>query len=572
MNIKSKSSIRGRITLYFTGLILGIVVGIIVILAMIIASGFTEQKKALLSESVSLIAGSIEEQMDSYRGAVSSIRDTPTLANIANKENTVFGMQKIFLLNQDAEMISEQEIDPRYFELVKEITQFNDFHTSNREELFSLPHSYDSAPTAWEDTNRISYIRRIRSRPEYDEVGYIIVNIDSRAIFEDKREEIERLFDDFYVVDKSGNLIYSMGKIQQNTFDYAAQHAGMNATSPIFSKFGGAQEVTLTLHSYPDWSLHAFVSNESFNSEIIRILTFIIMVGVFGILMVLVFASVISRKITKPIFSMKNAMLDFQNGEVPAPLKSDTDDELGFLISGFNAMIQDIETYVETIYNEQEQKKRAEVYAVKYQLESLQSQINPHFLYNTLNTVKYLASTKQYEQIEELIFALNKLLRSTLSNSDDEITVREELEFIQAYIKIQSYRFPCMIDLKVNVEEELMDCMIPKLILQPLVENAILHGIFPTGKRGMIHLRIARQDNRMFVSVSDNGVGMADTSLCTMRSDHKQFSGIGLPNVNDRLRLLYGEESALHISSVPYKKTEIAFTIPLIREEESCAY
>ncbi|MNC28525.1 Sensor histidine kinase YpdA [compost metagenome] len=201
---------------------------------------------------------------------------------------------------------------------------------------------------------------------------------------------------------------------------------------------------------------------------------------------------------------------------------------------------------------------------------ALQSQIGPHFIYNALNTIKYLAKLQNITNIDEISGALVELLRSVLGNVRETVTIREELEYVKGYVLIQKYKFLDRVKVFFDVEEEVLESRILKLILQPVVENAMLHGI-ASSKEGTVLVKIYREDNRILFEVTDNGVGMTTEQINKAmnmegQKDSSRFSSMGLKNVGQRIKLAYGEAYGLQIYSCPGVFTTVEMSVPVIGE------
>lgn len=224
---------------------------------------------------------------------------------------------------------------------------------------------------------------------------------------------------------------------------------------------------------------------------------------------------------------------------------------------------------------QKEEIHKLEVKAVEAQLNLLQSQINPHFIHNTLNTVSYLALKHNAKDIKDLITSFNILLRSSMSIDTVFISIEEELECVKSYLNIQKYRYDDIFDFQYEVPDELKTCKIPKLILQPLIENSLLHGIIPKEQRGLISVAFEKMEQDIKVTVCDNGIGMDEdlTNLINKRNKkYKEgFNNIGLTNVIKRLHLYFGQEYPFDIKSTLNKGTVVTFYIPLNYEEELTA-
>jgi len=198
-------------------------------------------------------------------------------------------------------------------------------------------------------------------------------------------------------------------------------------------------------------------------------------------------------------------------------------------------------------------------------LKALQAQINPHFLFNALNTVVSLVRTKP-ETARELLIELGEFFRNNLKHGEDFVTLKQELHYVQSYLAIELARFGEKIQVQFDIEKNSYYNKVPALLLQPLVENAIKHGILPQKGGGKIIIGAKSQDGGMQVSIEDNGVGMNSNKIDKLFQEESHSStgiGIGLINVNERLKSIYGSEAALKIASIPGVGTVMSFSIPL---------
>ncbi len=285
--------------------------------------------------------------------------------------------------------------------------------------------------------------------------------------------------------------------------------------------------------------------------------------GIFAV--ILAGALFISRRImtgiTEPIRNLCEVTALAGSGDFAVRAREGSGDELAVLNASFNQMVERIGNLVEDIRVEQLNLRATE-------LKLLQAQINPHFLYNTLDTIIWLAEAGEKEQVVMMVSALSDFFRTTLSKGRDYISVQEEEAHIRSYLQIQKFRYRDILDYEICIPEELYQYRILKLTLQPMVENALYHGI--KNKRGMGRIRVTGkwQGSKLVFSVWDNGKGMEPEKLNRVRRivsgelDLKDPSGFGLFNIQQRLRLNYGPEYGLALDSVYGEWTEVQAVIP----------
>ncbi len=273
--------------------------------------------------------------------------------------------------------------------------------------------------------------------------------------------------------------------------------------------------------------------------------------------------------ITRPIKILTGHIrkISETNDFSPDPDIEASSDEIGEIGKAVNQMTDHIQNLLGQQARMYEQKKNIEI-------SLLQSQINPHFLYNTLDSIRWMAVIQGSKNIEQTTGALERLLRNMAKGIGDKITLREELELVGNYIYIQQVRYVEIFDYICQIPEELLDCRIIKFTLQPIVENAILHGIEPMKQFGEIEISARQENGDLFISIEDNGVGMTEEELEELRTslankDKNALSGIGVSNVDARLKLHYGASYGLIYESSPGEFTRVTVHIPK-EEEISC--
>lgn len=271
----------------------------------------------------------------------------------------------------------------------------------------------------------------------------------------------------------------------------------------------------------------------------------------------------LSKSIYTPIKKLHDVTTTITKNDLQALMTSDNVDEITELGMSFNIMIGKIKELLDAKIKEQENLKKAE-------LRALQAQINPHFLYNTLDTIIWMAESKKTDRVVEMVTALSNFFRISLSKGMDWITIGEEVERINSYLTIQKMRYHDILDFKIEVDESISENTILKLMLQPLVENALYHGIKNKRQGGTITIRIRRKGvDEVLIEVEDNGIGFTPEKLVQLRAeleddagDMKLESGFGIGNVNKRIRLYYGKPYGLSIQSEYSTGTLVTLVIP----------
>jgi two-component system sensor histidine kinase YesM len=271
----------------------------------------------------------------------------------------------------------------------------------------------------------------------------------------------------------------------------------------------------------------------------------------------------LSRSIYTPIKKLHDVTTTITKNDLQALMTSDNVDEITELGMSFNIMIGKIKDLLDSKIKEQENLKKAE-------LRALQAQINPHFLYNTLDTIIWMAESKKTDQVVKIVTALSSFFRISLSKGMDWITIGEEVERIKSYLTIQKMRYHDILDFKIEVDSDVTQNTILKLILQPLVENALYHGIKNKRQGGTISVRARRKgEDEVLLEVEDDGIGFTPKKLAQLRAELnddsgeiKMESGYGIGNVNNRIRLYYGKQYGLSIESEYNTGTCVTLVIP----------
>lgn len=279
-------------------------------------------------------------------------------------------------------------------------------------------------------------------------------------------------------------------------------------------------------------------------------------------------AVIFSNRLRKPVALLNAQVKKIGNGDFSPNPSIESEDELGEIGRGINKMSARIANLLDKSVEDEREKKNLEI-------KMLQAQINPHFLYNTLDSIRWIAVIQKNASIVKMVTALSGLLKNMAKGFNEKVTLRAELDFLGDYITIEKMRYMEMFDVEIDVAEEaLYDAQIIKLTLQPLVENAIFSGIEPGGKNGSIRIRIWQQEEKLCISVKDDGVGMTEEKIKDIMNNPQKrkgdtMSGIGLPNVDQRIKLVYGDEYGLRIKSRVGEYTEILVTLPMEYEKEN---
>lgn len=293
-----------------------------------------------------------------------------------------------------------------------------------------------------------------------------------------------------------------------------------------------------------------------------------ILIGIFAVLLAFSASSILSSKICKNLKMLAKNMEDIKDGDLDAQAQITSMDEVGKLAATFYDMMGRIKTLMEEVRIKEKLKREAEQSV-------LAAQIQPHFLCNTLNSIQHIAHMKKESEIENVTNALAELLRSVLGNKDEFITLWEERVYIENYMTIQRFKYRNNFSLIWDVDDELWSFPIPKLLLQPIVENALLHGISDMDQGGAINVKIYRQADEIICKITDNGKGMEKEivdkllSQDALKQDGRRFRNVGIANVFNRINMIYGKKYGGTIYSYPDMFTCVELRIPGSKKEDA---
>ena len=294
--------------------------------------------------------------------------------------------------------------------------------------------------------------------------------------------------------------------------------------------------------------------SKSRQAQSVYVLTAIILV-----IVALLFSRFMARSITLPIQKLRDSMKKVQEGDFSvSDVVVDSRNEIGSLTKSFDVMTHRIHELMEQNVHEQEEKRKSE-------LKALQSQINPHFLYNTLDSIIWMAEGKKNEEVVLMTASLATLLRQSISNEDEVVPIANEVEYARGYLTIQKMRYKDKLEFQIEVDSSILYIPLIKLVLQPIIENAIYHGLKYKESKGLLIVKGFMKDGNAVLQVIDDGVGMDEETLAHIYDKHKvnyHSNGVGVYNVQKRLKLYYGEDYGITYTSELGKGTTATITIP----------
>ena len=409
------------------------------------------------------------------------------------------------------------------------------------------------------DTDRICVAKAILDFDTMRPIGYINIVYENSyfsSILEDNSTEYSAAS---YIVNDQGRIMSTNNSPYQGTEFPMDIQILRKQDEAVYDMMNSTQAFYYVGEEMPNhWTLVQAVSVKEFYGNLNRQI-FTAAAVVFAMLGIsLLFVWIATSHIAKPTRELLESMKTLGKENRYPRVKVVSQDEIGMIGTEYNKMAENIETLIEKVYKMELAQKQAE-------LEFFQMQINPHFLYNALDTISWKALGEGNLDVSEMSIALAKLLRATIKK-ESFIPLKEEMTTVRDYLYIQEQRFGDKISVAYQVEDNVEKYQVPNFILQPLIENAIIHGLEPKLEKGRLLIQIQKEEDRLYFLVADDGVGMSVEEIETLYAqceENDTSKSIGIKNVYRRLILCYGEESKLYIKSKKNKGTEIRFSIPL---------
>ena len=476
-------------------------------------------------------------------------------------------LRTIAIYNRDgslvaAEPVASQKEDPdvtRQEWYQKAVDKMENIH-------FSIPHIQNLF-----DDNSFRYYWVISSSRAVEltenrnsQTGVLLVDMDFSSISR-MMKQINEVSNGqyYYLCDNNGQIIYHPRQIQisdgickENSVEAASYKDGV-----YDEEFEGIRrKVIVNTISYTGWKLVGVIPYSLFSHEMINIRYFIGMVILLMAMMLIIINRVVTQRISRPILKLNNSVMEYEAGKKPE-IYIGGSSEIRHLGYSIQSSYEKSEKLMQEIVWEQNERRKSE-------LDALQSQINPHFLYNALDSITWMIEGERNDEAAFMISQLAKLFRISLSKGHTIISVRDELQHAKSYMNIQRIRYKDAFSVTFDVDPELEEYCAVKLTLQPILENSINYGVDPMDDCGEIFIRVKKEDDMLILSVEDNGIGMSQEEVSLLLTDsnrkRKHGSGVGLININNRLQILFGKEYGLLIESEPDEGTRVSIRIPAI--------
>ena len=572
------SSIRNSIFIYFT---ITSLVAVLLIVISIYSRLSSQLSDTVKQENISLV-NRVDSSMEVYLRNIMKLSDTiyyGIIKNVNLSEGSI-GEALTLLYNNNKEQVSNIALISKEGEPINVVpaARFRKNFRANEEEWFV---------NALNKTENIHFtLPHVQKMFEKGDNGYNWVISMSRAVeitvggsteqavllIEMAYQGIEEVLDEvtlgnggyIYLMDSKGEIIWhpkfeliASGRVKENNLVAAGYDDG--SREEVFN--GTSQTVVTKTVGYTGWKLVGVIKGTGISLNMLKTRLFIVFVILLIIFIVIIINSYISFRVTNPIRELEKSVKALEEGNLDADIYMGGSYEVQHLGKSVQDMKFRIKGLMQDIVNEHEEKRKSE-------FDSLQAQINPHFLYNTLDIIVWQIENEKQSEAVHTVTALARFFRLSLGKGKNIVTVKDEIDPVKNYLMIQHMRFKNKFDYAFDIAEDVLELPSRKLMLQPLVENAIYHGMEFMDGDGLIMVKAWREEDELYLSVADNGLGMTEDKVEMIltgksSSGNGRGSGIGVKNVNERIKLYFGEAYGLSIDSEPDEGTKVTIHLPV---------
>lgn len=408
------------------------------------------------------------------------------------------------------------------------------------------------------------------------DIGIIVISIDEDILFkasndaESVKNEKTGVESINFIVDSNGRVVSFPEKkcLGTNLSEYNLMGSQMEKNKysgliKLISGYNSSSVITNELYDEKTgWIIVNAVNQSDLFSKVYMAQRLTVIFGILALLFSIIIIAYVTRNFSASVEKILCAMKTAQEGELSVQVELDEgdDDEISLVASRFNKMILKINKLMEEVKNATYKQKEAEIRA-------LEAQINPHFLYNTLDAINWMAIEKEEHEISSMLKSLAQILRYSVNKSNSIVPLREEVEWLKQYLYLQQTRFNYSLECYMEADEKIMDCQVHKLLIQPFVENVIIHGFEGLKKCGIIKIKVEDLEESIQISIEDNGKGMKEEIVAALNSSEDNTietkgSGLGMRNVFNRIKMYYGEKGSWKVKSIPGQGTSVYLQIP----------
>lgn len=554
----------------------------IALISLIIFQRFTNSLNATIIEENSGIVGQLGESVDSYLRNVMKVSDSIYYNVIKNtdisNDDIKKGMNLIYVNNDN--MIDDIALISGKGELIESMPALRlkdnsnvlekDFFKKSMAESeyinFSMPHIRDLFDR---NENSYSWVISLSRAVEVTDEGkatqaLLLINL-NYMYFEEIFSNVNLGNGGYvYLTNDRGDIIWhpKQNEIYSGRFKEDNKYAATLKDGITVENLRG-KNITLNVRTigYTGWKLVGVTPSAALGVDGIKFRFFVLFVADLFLFLLAMINAFISDKISNPIKRLDGSVREIESGNLDVEIVPSGSYEVEHLGKSIKNMLGRIKVLMSDLVAEHNAKRKSE-------FDTLQSQINPHFLYNTLDIIVWMIENENSDKAVNIVTALAKFFRISLSKGKNIITVKDEVEHVRNYLMIQNMRFKNRFEYSIDVDEEVLSYSSLKLMLQPLVENAIYHGMEFMDGDGEIDVKVFKEDDSLYFTITDNGLGMSEDMVETLLSKDfvpsKKGSGIGVKNVNERIKLYFGSEYGLKVESEPDEGTKITIHLPAV--------
>ena len=554
----------------------------IALISLIIFQRFTNSLNATIIEENSGIVGQLGESVDSYLRNAMKVSDSIYYNVIKNtdisNDDIKKGMNLIYVNNDN--MIDDIALISGKGELIESMPALRlkdninvlekDFFKKSMAESeyinFSMPHIRDLFDR---NENSYSWVISLSRAVEVTDEGkatqaLLLINLNYRY-FEEIFSNVNLGNGGYvYLTNDRGDIIWhpKQNEIYSGRFNEDNKYAATLKDGITVENLSG-KNLTLNVRTigYTGWKLVGVTPSAALGIDGIKFRFFVLFVADLFLFLLAMINAFISDKISNPIKSLDGSVREIESGNLDVEIVPSGSYEVEHLGKSIKNMLGRIKVLMSDLVAEHNAKRKSE-------FDTLQSQINPHFLYNTLDIIVWMIENENSDKAVNIVTALAKFFRISLSKGKNIITVKDEVEHVRNYLMIQNMRFKNRFEYSIDVDEKVLSYSSLKLMLQPLVENAIYHGMEFMDGDGEIDVKVFKEDDSLYFTITDNGLGMSEDMVETLLSkdfvSSKKGSGIGVKNVNERIKLYFGSEYGLKVESEPDEGTKITIHLPAV--------
>lgn len=507
----------------------------------------------ILSELQNLIKQS--RTKDSFAALVSHDKVRRLISSYTNMQPY---LSSVMVITPDGKTFSSNQYEKEF--KPEEETWYQEFKEHDVQSGFTTLHSYLSSQAGWQ-SDVISYVMTFKDiQNGRDVMGDLIIHVDFKELIA-KAELDDSLLKGYALYDRWGNKILGSGKM---TLSYETIAANENSKYRLDNG-----NVILCNRSFSDgWIMVSEVNSDQIGNKLSTMQKLFLMTFGAAIILLVVLIYYFINRITRPVGQLHAAAEKVRTGDFNVEVDINTNDELEILGDSFNSMVQDLQNLLEESVEHEKNIREMEI-------NRLMLQINPHFIYNTLNSIVYMAQMKGDTDIVKFANAFISLLQDTLRVEKDSIyiSMRQEVKNISNYLTIQEYRYPDRFQIDYQIDEEVLDCEVPNVLIQPIVENAIFHGLAGKIEPGRLCIDARREQDCLVIRVVDDGIGMSQEKVEELLASDEEIKGkmrtIGVANVSKRIAEIYGDGYGLQIVSEEGVGTRVTVTIPYRRYQKT---